>query len=152
MREKVFVLEMRLQIYFLLSLTQHNEAQFSYHPFSGIRQQFSNLFYDINRRTNNEGNSFKIQIGFQNLSEQTTTVQPNFQYQNYQPQACQGIFSLQQDRNGYFGLVTIANPDYYRNILNVELSVAARITNVSTRTISYNQFAILFEMKLKVKL
>lgn len=100
MREEVFALEMRLQIYFLLSFTLQNEAQLvTNYPFSGTKQQL---------------------------------------------QVCQGIFSLVQDQNGIFGLVTIENPNYFRNILIVELYLATRLTDVSKRTISSNKFAIFF--------
>jgi hypothetical protein len=49
-----------------------------------------------------------------------------------QSQACQGIYFLQQDYSGYFGLITIANPDLARNVLKVELSLAAALPNVRT--------------------
>jgi hypothetical protein len=57
-------------------------------------------------------------------------------------QACQGIYSLQQDYHGYYGLITIANPDYSRNVLNVELSLAARLSNVSRQSVKSKAFCL----------
>jgi hypothetical protein len=49
-------------------------------------------------------------------------------------QTCDGIYSMRQDRYGYFGVVTIANPDYYRNFVIVDLTLAKSLSSVSKQT------------------
>jgi hypothetical protein len=156
---------LKITFYFLLALLTQSQTQILvYNPFNSIVKSVQNgvnRFENLvgSQQTNFEEYSISNLLGLRSSS----TAQPyenyqnnqnsqsnlnyqnnqNFQNQNVYPQnrqsqACQGIYSLQQDYSGYYGLITIANPDYSTNILRAELSLAARITNVSLKQMGQN--------------
>ena len=43
---------------------------------------------------------------------------------------CSNVWSYNSDQSGNFGLVTINNPDYNKNVLKIKLSLAARLQSV----------------------
>lgn len=68
-----------------------------------------------------------------------TNHQPQSNYQpqqNYQPQPsyqssmCDGLWSYQSDYTGNFGLLSIPNPSYEKNVLRITLSLAAKLSSV----------------------
>lgn len=64
---------------------------------------------------------------------QATDSFVNDQYDNYFSTSthCDGVFELRRDQSGViFGLVTIRKPNNVKNILRVELSLAAKLPNV----------------------
>ena len=84
---------------------------------------FNRVFDTFNQFTGNEFNE-QPQA---NQQYYPTQLQNNLYSSS---QNCEGIFSYEQDQNGVFGLITISNPDPFRNILKVELSLAAQLSNV----------------------
>lgn len=65
-------------------------------------------------------------------------IQHNYQTQpqaSYQSSggSCDGIFSYRSDYGGNYGLLSINNPDYSRNNLRVEMTLAARLSSVSQK-------------------
>jgi hypothetical protein len=151
---------LNINFYFLLALTTQAQV-IVYNPFNSLVKgvqngvnRFENLVYGSGQQTNFENYSISNLLGLRSTS---TTAQPYQNNQNYQknqnvyPQvsqalACQGIYSLKQDYSGYFGLITITNPDYSRNLLRVEMSLAARITNVSVKQMGSGIFQILLSL------
>lgn len=73
----------------------------------------------------------------QNYQQQSNYQPPANNYQtNYQPQSsnqisgsCQSFWSYQNDYENW-GLLTIPNPDYRKNILKINLSLAAQLPSV----------------------
>jgi hypothetical protein len=136
---------LKITFYFLLALLTQSQAQVVvYNPFNSIVKGVQN---GVNRFVGSQQTNFE-EYSISNLLglRSTSTAQPYENYQNNQntypqvsqSQACQEIYSLKQDYSGYYGLITIANPDYSRNILRVELSLAARLTNVSLKQMGQN--------------
>jgi hypothetical protein len=133
---------LKLQIFLVLSVAFSSEAQTSSpngilgYLRSGVKE-IENLFQFNGNGVSTEPQP-EIFVPF-NRPNILAPVQ-RVPVQSGQSQACQGIYSLQQDYSGYYGLIIIANPDYSRNVLNVELSLAARLSNVSRQSIKSKAF------------
>lgn len=108
---------LKLEILFLLTVSSLGQAQ--------IFPNFNRVVDTFNQYTGNILNPNEQSQGSQ-LSY-PTQLQSNFYSSS---QNCEEIFSYQQDKNGVFGLIKISNPDRIRNILKVELSLAAQLSNV----------------------
>ena len=95
-------------------------------PSLGEAQLFSNVNKAVDTFNQYIGNEFNEQP---QASQQYSRTQSrnNFQASS---QNCEGIFSYEQDQNGVFGLIRISKLDRIKNILKVEFSLAARISNV----------------------
>lgn len=106
--------------------------------------QFSNILKPAYNFLNTlSGNDYQQGNQQQSPSYQTQYVQyqPESNYQsNYQPtsnyqtssSACGSYWSYRSDSNGQFGLVTIPDPSYVKNVIRISLSLAARLPSVCT--------------------
>jgi hypothetical protein len=117
---------LKVQIFLILSVTFGSEAQ------TLIPNSVGRIIKDV-------GSS----INPFNLNQHKQT--------NVYAQACQGIYLLQQDYFGYFGVITIANPDYSRNVLKMDMSLAARLSNVSRRATNRKPSAHNVSSQFKLK-
>lgn len=79
---------------------------------------------------------------FINDNNENQQTSPNYQqnsFNNLQPQyqssgdfgSCSNFWSYQNDQYGSYGLVTIPNPNYNKNVLKIILSLAAQLPSVN---------------------
>lgn len=122
-----------------LSLSQSQLRDIFIKPAVNFANLLTGNYFNENGNAERQPQSQNDQIINYERPNYQTNHQPQKRYQpeqSYQPQPsyqsslCDGLWSYQNDYNGNYGLLSIPNPSYEKNLVRITLSLAARLSSV----------------------